>query len=370
MARKIAIGVANFSKLIENHYFYVDKTHFIKEWWENGDEVTLINRPRRFGKTLLMSMVEQFFSVKYAGRGSLFYGLSIWGGEAGYRMLQGTYPVIFLSFADVRGGSYRETYADIKKLVAYLYREYAFLLRGGCLLESEQKEFSDIMEDQMDASSLKFSIKQLSNYLSRYYGKKVIILLDEYDTPMQEAYVNGYWEELAGFLRGMFGSIFKDNQYLERGIMTGITHISKESLFSGLNNLEVVAVTSQKYGASFGFTEAEVICALEEFGLKGQEDAVRYWYDGYRFGDHKSIYNLWSMINFLAKKKLAAYWSNTSTNGLVGSLIQKGTAGVKQAAEDLLNGKPICAAVDEEVAFNQLDYEEDAIWSLLLASGY
>ncbi len=369
MAKKIAVGVADFGKIMENNCFYVDKTNFIKEWWENGDEVTLITRPRRFGKTLLMSMVEQFFSIKYADRGNLFHGLSIWE-ESRYRALHGTYPVIFFSFADIKGSSFQETYADIKKLMAYLYRGYSFLLEGGCLIDSEKKEFSSIMDDRMDASSLKFALKQLSGYLSRYYQKKVMILLDEYDTPMQEAYVNGYWEDLSGFMRGMLGSTFKNNPYLERGIMTGIMRISKESLFSGLNHLKVVTVTSQKYEEAFGFTEDEVAHALEVYGLKGMEGDVKSWYDGYRFGDCGHIYNPWSIVNFLAEKKLAAYWSHTSSNKLAGDLIQKGAAGIKQSVEDLLNGKTICAAIDEEIVFEELGYQKNAVWGLLLASGY
>ena len=368
MARRVAIGITDFSKLIENNYFYVDKTEFIKEWWENGDEVTLITRPRRFGKTLFMSMVEHFFSVKYAGRSDLFYSLSIWAEET-YREMQGTYPVIFLSFADIKEVCFADARKKICQTLLDLYVDNKFLIREGFLEEEDVMFFKRVSRD-MDNIDASRAIYYLSKFLSQYYGKKAVILLDEYDTPMQEAYINGYWDELAGFMRLIFGSALKDNPYLERGVMTGITRISKESLFSGLNNLKVVSATSKKYAAAFGFTEDEVIHALEEFGLKDREDEVRYWYDGYRFGGCGSIYNPWSIINFLDEKELLAYWSNTSSNKLVGDLIRNGAVEVKQAVEDLLNGKSIHAAINEDVVFDQLDRDEDAIWGLLLASGY
>ncbi len=369
MARRAAIGITEFDKLIENNYFYVDKTGFIKEWWESGDEVTLFTRPRRFGKTLFMNMVEQFLSIKYADRGNLFHGLSIWQEET-YRKLQGTYPVISLSFAGIKKSSYQSTYNAIQKLIAREFNRCYFLLDGGCLTLQEKDAFLKIASGQGQEEDIATSLNQLSEYLLRYYGKRTVILLDEYDTPMQEAYVNGYWDSLAEFTRGLFETTFKNNPCLERGILTGITRISKESLFSGLNNLEVATVTSQKYAAAFGFTEDDVLCALEEFGLKDREDDVKNWYDGYRFGDCKSIYNPWSIINFLGKKKLSAYWANTSSNQLAGDLIQKGTVGIKQLAEDLLNGKSICVGIDEETVFDSLYYQKDAVWGLLLASGY
>lgn len=368
MARIAAVGIEDFSEFIESNCFYIDKTYFIKEWWENRDKATLITRPRRFGKTLAMSMVEQFFSVKYAGRGSLFENLFIWQ-EAAYRKLQGTYPVISLSFSNVKEASFAEARKKICQVIVDLYTDHKFLIKEGFLDDEEALFFKRVHID-MDTVDASLAIYYLSKYLSAYYGKKVIILLDEYDTPMQEAYVNGYWDELTGFMRGLLGSTFKSNPFLERGILTGITRVSKESLFSGLNNLKVVTVTSQKYETVFGFTEDEVASALEEFQLADALESVRNWYDGYRFGSIGSIYNPWSIINFLAEKKLAAYWSNTSSNKLAGDLIQKGAAGMKQCVEDLLNGKTICAAIDEEIVFDELGYKKNAVWGLLLAGGY
>ncbi len=368
MARKAAIGISDFCEVIEKGCFYVDKTNFIKEWWETEDKVTLATRPRRFGKTLTMSMVEHFFSIKYAGS-RLFEGLSIWQDEA-YRVLQGTYPVIFLSFAGIRERSFQEAYHAVCKVLAREYNRCFFLTGSSCLTPPEKDAFIRMAYGQAPPEDISASISQLSEFLCRYYNKKAMILLDEYDTPMQEAYVNGYWEEMVQFIKGLFGAAFKDNPYLERALLTGITRVSKESLFSGLNNLEVATVTSHKYETVFGFTEKEVFDALDEFGLQSSRQSVKKWYDGFQFGQCGSIYNPWSIVNFLAKKEFAPYWANTSSNGLVGELIRKGSREVKLAVEDLLQGKPITAIIDEQVVFNQLDYDDEAIWSLLLASGY
>ena len=380
MARVIGIGHDDFGTVRESHNFYIDKTNFIQEWWESNDKVTLITRPRRFGKTLNMSMLEHFFSVKYAGRGDLFEGLSIWQGgfadgeiysyeENKYRQMQGTWPVISISFAKVKETTFRSTQKRICQIITELYNKFDFLVESGKLNENE-KEFywkvSADMEDYVAADSL----NALSHFLMKYYGKKVIILLDEYDTPMQEAYVNGYWRELADFIRNLFNSTFKTNPYLERAVMTGITRTSKESILSDLNNLEVVTTTSEKYEDCFGFTEEEVYEALKEYELTGQEQQIKDWYDGFSFGKRKDMYNPWSIISFLNERKVGVYWANTSSNSLVGKLIREGNPGVKITFEHLLQGESIQEELDEQIVYDQLDDEEQAIWSLLLASGY
>ena len=367
MARTVGIGIQDFGKIIENNYFYIDKTTFIKEWWESGDEVTLITRPRRFGKTLAMSMLEQFFSVKYADKGSLFEGLSIWQEEK-YHELQGTYPVISLSFANVKETNYRDTRKKICQLIASEYARNAFLLEGDCLAEQEREVFLGKTAD-MDDVEATLAINQLSEYLCRYYGQKVIILLDEYDTPMQEAYVGGYWEELVAFTRSLFNATFKTNPYLERAVMTGITRVSKESIFSDLNNLKVVTTTSNEYGTAFGFTEEEVFAAMDEYGLE-EKEKVKSWYDGFIFGKWKDIYNPWSILNYLDTGNVAVYWANTSSNSLVGKLIREGSPDIKMTMEDLLCGKIFHTIIDEQIVFNQLNGSDSAIWSLLLTSGY
>ncbi len=368
MAQKIGIGWQDFEEVRQRNLFYVDKTAFIREWWESGDGVTLIARPRRFGKTLNMSMLEKFFSVRYARRGDLFEGLRIWEEEK-YRKLQGTYPVISLSFANVKDRAYEAALKDIGWILMNLYSEYGFLLDADVLNENE-KQFFQSVKAGMDELTASKAIYQLSLYLYRYYGKKVIILLDEYDTPMQEAYVSGCWNQIVPFIRNLFNAAFKTNPYLERAVMTGITRVSKESIFSDLNNLEVVTVSSEKYADSFGFTEEEVFAALDEHGLSDRKEEVKHWYDGFTFGNKTDIYNPWSIINYLDKKKLGAYWANTSSNSLVGNLIQGGSQGLKEDFETLLKGGTVTAEIDEQVVYHQLDEDEQAVWSLLLASGY
>ena len=368
MGKKIAIGIQNFYEIIENEYFYIDKTAFIKEWWESGDSVTLITRPRRFGKTLTMSMIENFFSIKYANRGDLFEGLSIWQEEK-YQKLQGTYPVISLSFASIKESTYEATKLKIYELLRNLYLDYEFLLKSDKLSKTE-KNFMNRVLNGMSEVEATLAVHQLARFLNQHYGKKVIILLDEYDTLMQEAYIYGYWEELVSFTRSMFNSAFKTNPYLARGIMTGITRVSKESIFSDLNNLKVVTTTSNEYATLFGFTEEEVFHALEEYGLGEEKVGVKQWYDGFVFGEYSDIYNPWSILNFLDTGKYMTYWANTSSNSLVSKLVLEGNGEIKSLFEDLLEGKVIRCEIDEQIVYNQLDMDETAIWSLLLASGY
>ena len=368
MGKTVAIGIQNFEKLIQDGYFYIDKTDFIREWLESGDSVTLITRPRRFGKTLNMSMLEAFFSVEYAGRGELFEGLSIWEDEK-YRVLQGTYPVIFLSFANVKETDFKTTSYRIRQLLMKQYEKYAFLRESNYLSEAE-KDYFDRMRAGMSEEDAPLALYQLSDFLYRYYGKRVIILLDEYDTPMEEAYVYGYWEKLAVFTRSLFNSTFKTNPYLERAVMTGITRISKESIFSDLNNLKVVTTTSDEYAVAFGFTEEEVFAALEEYGYHDRKEEIKSWYDGFIFGKHRDIYNPWSILNFLDTGEIAPYWANTSSNSLISKLLQEGNGDIKKQFECLLRGQHIRSVIDEQIVFDQLNGSEKAIWSLLLSSGY
>ena len=368
MARTVSIGNQDFESVQQEGYFYIDKTNFIQEWWERGDIVTLITRPRRFGKTLNMSMAEKFFSVNYKDRGELFQNLRIWESEK-YKKLQGTYPVLFLSFAGIKDSSYEAARETICRTIEEQYNNNDFLLKGNLLNEKEKAYYQKVCAD-MEDSVASVALRSLAGFLGRYYGKKVIILLDEYDTPMQEAYVNGYWSEMTAFIRSLFNATFKTNPYLERALMTGITRISKESIFSDLNNLEVVTTTSGKYADSFGFTEEEVFAALDEFGLTDQKQSVKDWYDGFMFGNKKDIYNPWSIINFIDKGKVGAYWANTSSNSLVGKLVREGSREVKETFEHLLQGESIRTEIDEQIVYDLLDGSEQALWSLLLASGY
>ena len=367
MARVVSIGTQNFEKLVANDSFYIDKTDFIREWWESRDEVTLITRPRRFGKTLNMNMLERFWSIQYQGQGELFQNLSIWKYK-NYRELQGTYPVISLSFAAVKADNYLDAKEQIFQIIEDLYRQHLYL-KNSAKLEKNEKEYFERIGKNMSNSDAAIALHRLSGYLYRYYGKKVIILLDEYDTPMQEAYVNGYWEQLVSLTRTMFNFTFKTNPWLERAVLTGITRISKESMFSDLNNLNVASVTSSDYASCFGFTEEEVFAAMDEFGMTNREE-VKRWYDGFHMGSRQDIYNPWSIINFLDKGQLKPYWANTSSNRLAGNLLRTGNKTIKMQFEDLLSDKAIESRINEEIAFNQLDGSDKSVWSILLASGY
>lgn len=367
MARTVSVGVQNFEKIISRGNFYVDKTLFIKEWWESDDEVTLITRPRRFGKTLNMNMLERFFSVKFMGKGEVFEGLNIWKEEK-YRELQGTYPVVFLTFADVKQDNFDDAVKQIKANLWRLYEENRFLLESEQLSDLEKEEFKKI-RTTMDDTTAQDAVRNLMQFLERHYKKNVILVLDEYDTPLQEAYVGGYWKEIVAFTRSMFNSMFKTNPYLERAIMTGITRVSKESLFSDLNNLKVISITSNKYASYFGFTEEEVFAAMDEFGITNK-DEVRKWYDGFTIGNLTNIYNPWSVINFLDEDRLKPYWVNTSSNKLVSDLVKDSDKETKMQFEQLLQGETIWSEIDEEIVFNKLTGNGKSVWSLFLASGY
>lgn len=367
MARTVAIGVQDFEHLIIRNCFYVDKTKFIKEWWEKGDSVTLITRPRRFGKTLTMNMLERFFSIKYAGQRKVFENLAIWK-EAKYREIQGTYPVISLTFATVKQSSYEDVKQRIWQVITDVYQSHYYVRESEVLTEADREYFDKISCDMSEGNAA-YALHKLSQFLYQYYGRKVIILLDEYDTPMQEAYVNGFWDQMAGLIRNLFNATFKTNPYLDRAVMTGITRISKESIFSDLNNLKVITGTSDEYADIFGFTEQEVFAAMDEQGLTGKEE-VKQWYDGFIFGKVADIYNPWSIINYLDTGKVGTYWANTSSNGLVSLLLQRADANTKKQFEQLLQGESLEVELDEDIVFSQLDREPGVVWSLLLASGY
>ena len=338
MARTVAIGLQYFEDIRTRNVFYVDKTNFIREWWESEDAVTLITRPRRFGKTLNMSMLECFFSNQYAGRGDLFEGLSIWEEEK-YRQLQGTYPVIFVSFASVKDKSFEDAKFSMVELFLDLYKRYPYVETDEMLVQAKKTVIRQVGEGKpitVENTVLTHAMNGLASKLYEHFGKKVLILLDEYDTPMQEAWLGGYWDDIVDLFRNMFNDTLKTNPYLHRAVLTGITRVSKESIFSDLNHLVVVTVSSESYADCFGFTENEVFDALDEYSLSNQKQAVKEWYDGFTFGSHTDIYNPWSIINYLKIRKLGSYWVNTSSNGLVNSLMRKGDADTKMIVEDLI----------------------------------
>ena len=378
MAGTVAIGIQQFNEIRKKGYFYIDKTAFIREWWEKGDSVTLITRPRRFGKTLTMSMVEQFFSVKYAGQQNLFEGLAIWETKA-YREIQGTYPVISLSFANLKEPSYELTRQKVCDQLQQLYTEHAYIWESGILKGADKSFFERMLHNEkVEYVDATLALYKLSSFMYQYYGKKVLILLDEYDTPMQEAYINDYWNELTVFMRSLLNAAFKTNPWLERAIMTGITRVSKESIFSDLNNLKVITTTSDEYADAFGFTEKEVFEALEERGLGSEKQKVKEWYDGYRFGN-ADVYCPWDVINYCDAHRRNPmlppenYWTNTSGNDVLKHFIESAGAAkglAKTDLERLVNGEIVEKDIREDLTYNELYASMDNLWSTLFMAGY
>lgn len=362
----IGIGYQDFAALIEKGLFYIDKTEIIKEWWESGPQVTAIMRPRRFGKTLTVSMLEHFFSNKHH-HSTLFKAYKIWKYPE-YRKLQGTFPVIFLSFAGQKAQTMEKALQSLRYLMSELYRQHDYLLKSDQLTVAQKQYFKTVLAGSSDVM-LELAVHELSAMLNSHFNQKPLILLDEYDTPMQEAFLWGYWEEFASFMRDFFNNSFKTNPYFEKALMTGITRISKESIFSDLNNIELVTTSSDAYATALGFTEQEVFAAMDLYGYTNKEE-IKSWYDGFTFGKYKEIYNPWSITNFLHTGKIQTYWVNSSSNELVNKLIYQGNINIKQNVERLLKGGTIDAFVDEQVYYGQLPANERAVWSLLLATGY
>ena len=366
MGRDISIGTQKFDLIREGGYFLVDKTDFIGSWWRSGDQATLICRPRRFGKTLNMSMLECFFSRRYAGRADLFEGLSVWD-DVAMRSEQGKWPVVFLSFAGVKAPSFERSLEQMCAEVSDVYRKHA----GSVDLTAMSPRERDVFEGRatLGEGELANSLKRLCELLFRTTGKRAIVLLDEYDAPMQEAWLNGFWDRMAGVVRNFFNNSFKTNDYLGRAVLTGVTRVSRESVFSDLNNLAVVTTTTNQYETSFGFTEGEVFAAMDEMGLADRE-LVKAWYDGFSFGGVSDIYNPWSVTNYLKQRTVGPYWANTSSHVLVSELVRKGDPDLKSDFEALLQGASVVKKIDEQVAFSDLERNPDAFWALLLASGY
>ena len=369
MAREIALGQQDYAAIIEKNSFYVDKTFFIKDWWNDPTFCTVILRPRRFGKTLTMSMMEYFFSTKHAGRADLFEGLSIWEQEE-FRALQGIYPVINITLADIKEKTHEGAINEIKLIIQSIFNSFTYLADSDKLTSIDKKRFEAHIENPA-VESLARSLRFLSELLYKHHGKKVLIFLDEYDTPMQEAFSSGYWNEIVEFIKNMFNATFKTNPYLEKSLITGITRVSKESIFSDFNHVSIVSTLSKQYETSIGFTEEEVFAAMDEYGLT-EKEKVKFWYDGFTFGNHSAMYNPWSIINYLKYQEFKPYWANTSSNGLVSLVLRQASPELKMEMERLLDGKSIKTSIDEQLIFDTLTGggEDVSTYSLLLASGY
>ncbi len=370
LARTISIGAQDFVKLRETGCFYIDKTSFLTDWWNSKDDVTLITRPRRFGKTLNMRTAEAFFSMKYAGRGEELFGdLEVWqDGEMSKE--QGSWPVIFLTFAGIKYRDYKTTKRAMNTLIAEQFNDYRDVVGYDSMSDIDRERYDAVREDMTDDTAA-MSLNFLCSLLEKHFGKKAIVLMDEYDTPMQEAWVNGFWDDMTAYIKSLFNNTFKTNPSLGKGIMTGITRVSKKSIFSDLNNLTVITTTSNKYSTAFGFTEDEVFAAMDEQGFDPVlREKVKAVYDGFTFGDETDIYNPWSITNYLKNREFKPYWADSSSNSLAGSLIRTGDPKLKENFEQLLKGESIEAEIDEQIVFSNLDGSENAVWSLLFSSGY
>jgi len=368
--KPLPIGISDFKKLIDGGYAYVDKTLFIQEIVEKGTEVALIPRPRRFGKTLNLSMLRYFFEKREEDTSYLFKDLKIWKDEK-YRVLQGQFPVVFISLKDVKHSSLEKALSAFRKLIAKEFEHHQYLLEKNLLTEREKKLFHKALFEDPDPLLLEESLLLLSEWLHRYHKKRVILLVDEYDTPAHAAYTGCYYEPMIEVLRNWISKGFKDNIHLERGVLTGILRIAKESIFSGANNMSTFTILNEPFREQFGLLESEVKTLLEDYDLALKLPEIRRWYDGYRIGSCSGIYNPWSVLKCIAEMGvLSPYWVSTSENALMKHLIAKGTDDLKADLEELLKGGVIEKTIEEGLLFSHLERNPNALWSLLLYSGY
>lgn len=368
---RLPIGCSDFKKVIDENFDFVDKSLLIKEIVDDA-EVILITRPRRFGKTLNMSMLRYFFESNRSDTTHLFNNLKITHEKEHCVKHQGQYPVIYLTLKDVKEQSYQSAFEKILHIIGNVYDEFSnVLLNSDRLTDFQKRKINNILEGRASQTEVEDSLRMMSKFLYDHYGKNVCILIDEYDTPIQSGYLNGYYNEIVGLFRNLFSAALKDNPCLFKSVLTGILRISKESLFSGLNNLKVYSVSHPKYGAYFGFTENEVKALLLQSGLEKNSAEIKDWYNGYQIGDHV-LYNPWSIINCLQDKGvLGPYWVNTSDNALIKTLLLKSSEGFKERFELLLEGNSIERLIDENFVYPDLmKNNESAVWSLLLMTGY
>ena len=364
--KKLPIGLSDFKEIIEYDYYYFDKTKFIENILEDGSKVKLFTRPRRFGKTLNMSMLKYFFDVKNKDENKkLFEGLNI--SKSGYFNKQGEFPVISISFKDYNEKNWKSGFREVKGIIERLYTKYKFLTEK--MDEIEIEKFNSVRRT-LDLADWKNSLLNLSKYLYEYYGKKVIVLIDEYDQPIINSYINGYYNETIDFFKSFYGSVLKDNEYLEMSVITGILRVAKENIFSGLNNLEVHTILDSEFTEYFGIMEDEVEEALKDFNLEYELEDVQKWYNGYLFWDTK-VYNPWSIINFLKKGKLRPYWVNTSGNGLIQLYLEKLKNEIFDEFSKLLNKESVLKRINDNMTFGNLEANfEKNIWNLFFHSGY
>ena len=365
----IAIGESDFKMLRVNKCYYIDKTMYIKHIMDNKSKVILVTRPRRFGKTLNMSMLKYYFDNTAKDSKEIFEGLKIMEQGEEYTSKLGYYPVIYLTLKDVQDINYHNMLLDMKTAMMNMYQAHRYLLESDKVYPEEKEKILDILYAREDENALKASVIELSKYLSRHYGKQVILLIDEYDVPLQNAYVEGYYDEAVKFFKTFYGTTFKDNPYLEKTVLTGVSRVAKESIFSGANNFDVYTILDNEFSEDFGITEEEMDKVIEDFNIEDEKEEIKKWYDGYTIGNTTGIYNPWSILNYLTKRQLIPYWVNTSSNDLI-KLILKNSVTVKERIEILLRDEEIEVPINLETIIVGIENDEDNIWGLMLQTGY
>ena len=365
----IGIGESDFKSLRIKNYYYIDKTMYIKDMIDNSSKVVLVTRPRRFGKTLNMSMLKYYFDCRQKDNRELFNGLKIMEQEEKYTSKLGAYPVIYMTLKDVKGNNIEETLLSLRTELVELYIDYANILENEKLLDVEKEMFKTILNLKANKVDMQNALKLLTRLLYKVYEKPVILLLDEYDVPLQNAYVEGYYDEAVKFFKTFYGVTFKDNPYLEKTVITGVSRVAKESIFSGANNFKVYTVLDNEFADDFGITEKEMDKMIENFEVQDDKEEIKRWYDGYKIGEVEGIYNPWSILNYLTDRKLMPYWVNTSSNDLI-RLILKNSETVKEKIERLLKNEAIEVKIDLETVIVGIENNEDNIWGLMLGTGY
>ena len=365
----IGIGTSDFKKLRIKDYYYIDKTMYIKDILDNKSEIVLVTRPRRFGKTLNMSMLKYYFDCTKKDSKELFQGLKILEQEEKYTSKLGYYPVIYVTLKDAGLMNYNLMMMQLKTIMMEVYYEHRYVLEKEEMSEGERKIFNRMLSAEANDIDIMNSLKILSKILYQYYNKPVILLIDEYDVPLQNAYIQGYYEEAVSFYRTFYGATFKDNPYLEKTVITGVSRVAKESIFSGANNFDVYTVLDDEFSDDFGITEEEMEKVIQDFGIEEERKEIKKWYDGYRIGNTEGIYNPWSILNYLTDKKLMQYWVNTSSNDLI-KLVLKNSSTIKEKMERLLKDEEIEVPINLETIIVGIENNEDNIWGLMLGTGY
>jgi len=368
--KRIPLGISDFKAIIEEDYLFVDKTLLIKEFWESNGQTILLPRPRRFGKTLNMSMIKYFFEKDSIDNRYLFKNLNIENHEE-IMKFQGKYPVIYLSFKDEKHSTFEYLKTGLRSILSKLYLDHKYCLNKDNLDNVEKEYYNLIINKKADIIELSNALKKLSQYLEDYFEQKVIILIDEYDVPIQAAYLNNYYDEAIEFMRNLLSGAFKDNNSIKKGMITGILRVARESIFSGLNNLKVESILSNNFSDKFGFTEKEIEKLVHEYNIEEKLEIIKQWYNGYNFGN-TTIYNPWSILNYLSNPEqgLKPYWVNSSSNDLVEILLSKGSKEVKKNLEDLVSGNNIEKIIDENIVMGDIEKSTDNLWSFLLFTGY